>query len=93
MKAVKMGSAKMMGRVPTRNLVGSSNVSTKNGPTYGGGMSLLKRLFGKNEPPKPRVRVCVECGMPIAEHKEWCSILRGQNEMKRAQERPSATTA
>jgi hypothetical protein len=31
--------------------------------------------------------------MPIAEHKEWCSILRGQNEMKRAQERPSATTA
>ena len=56
-------------------------------------MSLLKRLFGTNEPPKPRVRVCVECGMPIAEHKEWCSILRGQNEMKRAQERPSVTTA
>ena len=57
-------------------------------------MSLLKRLFGRNEPPKQRVRVCVECGMPIAEHKEWCSILRGQNEMKRAaQERASATTA
>jgi hypothetical protein len=47
-------------------------------------MSLLKRLFGKSEPPKPRVRVCVECGMPVAEHKEWCSILRGQNEMKLA---------
>lgn len=47
-------------------------------------MSLLKRLFGKNEPPKARVRVCVECGMPIAEHKEWCSILRGQLEMQRA---------
>ncbi len=45
-------------------------------------MSLLKRLFGKNEPPKPRVRVCVECGMPIAEHKDWCSILRGQKEMQ-----------
>ena len=44
-------------------------------------MSLLKRLFGKNEPPKQRVRVCVECGMPIAEHKDWCSILRGQIEM------------
>jgi hypothetical protein len=32
--------------------------------------------------------------MPIAEHKEWCSILRGQNEMKRAQggqeQRPAA---
>jgi hypothetical protein len=45
-------------------------------------MTLLKRLFGKNEPPKPRIRVCVECGMPIAEHKEWCSILRGEQEMK-----------
>ena len=45
-------------------------------------MSLLKKLFGKNDPPKPRVRVCVECGMPVAEHKEWCSILRGQQEMK-----------
>jgi hypothetical protein len=44
-------------------------------------MSLLKKLFGKNEPPKQRVRVCVECGMPIADHKEWCSIYRGQLEM------------
>jgi hypothetical protein len=47
-------------------------------------MSLLKRLLGKQDPPKQRVRVCVECGMPIAEHKEWCSILRGQIEMQRA---------
>ncbi len=45
-------------------------------------MSLLKRLFGKSEPLKPRVRICVECGMPVADHKEWCSILRGQIEMK-----------
>lgn len=44
-------------------------------------MSFLKRLLGKSEPPKTRVRICVECGMPIAEHKEWCSILRGQMEM------------
>ena len=45
-------------------------------------MSLLKRLLGKSsEPPKPRIRVCVECGMPIADHKDWCSILRGQIEM------------
>jgi hypothetical protein len=43
-------------------------------------MSLLKRLLGKSEPTK-RVRVCVECGMPVAEHKDWCSILRGQIEM------------
>jgi hypothetical protein len=47
-------------------------------------MSLLKRLFGKStEPPKQRIRVCVECVMPIADHKEWCSILRGQQEMQR----------
>ena len=45
-------------------------------------MSLLKRLFGKSEPPKQRIRVCVECGMPLAEHKDWCSILRAQREMK-----------
>jgi len=46
-------------------------------------MSLLKRLLGKgSEPPKQRIRICVECGMPVAEHKDWCSILRGQIEMK-----------
>ena len=56
-------------------------------------MSLFKRLLGKNtEPPKQRVRVCVECGMPIADHKEWCSILRGQIEMKRAAEAASQSS-
>lgn len=44
-------------------------------------MSFLNRLLGKSEPPKQRVRVCVECGMPVADHKQWCSILQGQNEM------------
>ena len=45
-------------------------------------MSLLQRLFSlrKAEPPK-RVHICVECGMPVANHKDWCSILRGQIEM------------
>jgi hypothetical protein len=50
-------------------------------------MTILKRLFGRadNEPPK-RVRICVECGMPIAEHKDWCSIHRTQQaiDQKRA---------
>jgi len=45
-------------------------------------MSFINRLFGKSEPPKTRVRVCVECGMPVAEHKDWCSILRGQRELE-----------
>jgi hypothetical protein len=55
-------------------------------------MSLLKRLLGKrSEPPKPRIRICVECGMPIAEHKEWCAIRRGQIEMKLRAETPART--
>jgi len=45
-------------------------------------MSLLSRLLKKSEPPKQRVRICVECGMPVPEHKDWCSILKGQIEMK-----------
>ena len=45
-------------------------------------MSFLKRLFSSITPePTQRVRVCVECGMPIAEHKDWCSIYRTQKEM------------
>ena len=44
-------------------------------------MDLLRKIFSdKKEPPK-RVRICVECGMPVAEHKNWCSILRIQQEM------------
>jgi hypothetical protein len=55
-------------------------------------MSFLKRLLGKREPPKQRVRICVECGMPVADHKDWCSILRGQIEMKlRPTDTPSRT--
>ena len=44
-------------------------------------MTFLKKLLGKAEP-KTRVRVCVECGMPVAEHKDWCSIYRGQQELE-----------
>ena len=43
-------------------------------------MSILKRLFFRKTEPRQRVRICVECGMPIAEHKDWCSILRTQRE-------------
>jgi hypothetical protein len=56
-------------------------------------MSFLKRILGKSEPQKPRVRICVECGMPIAEHKEWCSILRGQIEMDNRRATQSAEPA
>ena len=43
-------------------------------------MTILKKLFGSKAPVQ-RVRVCVECGMPVAEHKDWCSIYRTQLEM------------
>ena len=46
-------------------------------------MSFLKKIFGgKSSEPVKRTRVCVECGMPVANHKEWCSILRGQQELE-----------
>jgi len=46
-------------------------------------MTLFQKLFSRKPQPKQRVRVCIECGMPLAEHKEWCSILRYQQEMER----------
>jgi len=53
-------------------------------------MGFLQKLFLKKTEPKQRVRVCVECGMPVAEHKEWCSILRGQREMaNKAKQQPA----
>ena len=54
-------------------------------------MTLWERLFARNRKPRQRIRICVECGMPVAEHKEWCSILRtlqGQAQ-KRAQPVPT----
>ena len=52
-------------------------------------MSFLKRLFASKTPESTqRVRVCAECGMPVADHREWCSIRRGHAEMERkAQEK------
>ena len=44
-------------------------------------MSLLDKLFGKKAQPRQRIRICVECGMPVADHKDWCSIFRTQQEM------------
>lgn len=42
-------------------------------------MSFLKKILGgKSAQTADRVRVCSQCGMPVTEHKEWCSILNGQ---------------
>jgi hypothetical protein len=45
-------------------------------------MSIFQKLFSRKSAAKPRVRVCVECGMPVAEHKDWCSIFRTRQEME-----------
>jgi hypothetical protein len=43
-------------------------------------MGFLRNLLSGKTKPATRVRICVECGMPVAEHKDWCSILRTQAE-------------
>jgi hypothetical protein len=47
-------------------------------------MSPFAKLFGRKPQQKNRIRVCVECGMPVEEHKEWCAILRGQQDRAQA---------
>lgn len=46
-------------------------------------MSFFQKLFSRKPKPGQRIRICVECGMPIAEHRDWCSILRTQREYDR----------
>lgn len=53
-------------------------------------MSLLSKLFSGNKEPRQRVRICVECGMPVAEHKGWCSIFRTLQEQQPASASPAA---
>lgn len=40
-------------------------------------MKFLSKLLPRKKPTQ-RVRICVECGMPYGDHKEWCAILKGQ---------------
>jgi len=50
-------------------------------------MSFLKKILsGKNSQLSDRVRVCSQCGMPVTEHKDWCSILAGQKGQSTAAE-------
>jgi len=44
-------------------------------------MTILKKLFQrKRNQPVQRIRICVECGMPVGEHKGWCTIFRAIQE-------------
>jgi len=47
-------------------------------------MTLWQKLFSRK--PVQRIRICVECGMPVAEHKAWCSIWRTLQEQKARQD-------
>jgi ribosomal protein S27AE len=50
-------------------------------------MTFLKKLLGLNSSqPVNRVRICPECGMAVAEHKDWCSILRARQAMERREQ-------
>ena len=53
-------------------------------------MSFLQKLFSGRPKQGQRVRICVECGMPVAEHREWCSILRTQRELDLKAQRDGA---
>lgn len=46
-------------------------------------MSIIQKLFFRKPKPGQRIRVCVECGMPVGDHKQWCAILRTQQEYDR----------
>ena len=52
-------------------------------------MSILQKLFGRGTAePSRRVHVCVECGMPVDNHKDWCAIERTRQEMALKQAQP-----
>jgi hypothetical protein len=67
--------------------VSGGRARLSDGPARGGDVTILQKLFTRK--PTQRVRICVECGMPIAEHKEWCSILRTQQEMANTPRTPA----
>lgn len=54
-------------------------------------MSLWQKLFSKE--PRQRIRICVECGMPVGDHKNSCSILRTQQEYERKTPTPGAVAS
>ena len=55
-------------------------------------MTFLKKMLGMSDAqPAPRIRICVECGAPVAEHKDWCAILRARQAME--QRRTTGTVA
>jgi hypothetical protein len=56
-------------------------------------MTLLKKILGfGSAQPTTRVRICPECGMSVAEHKDWCSIFRARQAAERRGLTPKTAT-
>ena len=53
-------------------------------------MTLLKKLLWWKRNRPVRIRICIECGMPVAEHKDWCSIFRTLQARKNSLESSTA---
>jgi hypothetical protein len=55
-------------------------------------MTFLKKMLGIGAAqPAARIRICPECGMAVADHKDWCSIFRARQAMERSSEAKQAT--
>jgi hypothetical protein len=55
-------------------------------------MTFLKKMLGLSAAqPASRIRICPECGMAVADHKDWCSIFRARQAMERRGDAKQAT--
>lgn len=46
-------------------------------------MSFIRKLFGrKRYQPGQRIQVCLQCGMPVGEHKQWCPIVKAKQDQQ-----------
>lgn len=84
---VELATISYAGPVGDRNRANQAAPDLVSIPDSGDGhMSLLNRiLVRESQGPKPRVRVCLECGMPLDQHKQWCAIWQTQREMEKKQ--------
>jgi hypothetical protein len=63
------------------------------GSSLGEDMTFLKKILGIGPAQPPaRIRICVECGMAVSEHKDWCSIYRARQAAERRSLTPKPAT-
>jgi hypothetical protein len=90
-KFVNKLTAAFVHEIRGREWNGDEEAAGLPGMRGGKNMAFMKKLlWWKRNGRVQRIRICVECGMPVGEHKEWCSILRTL-QAARQQPAPSAT--